>query len=111
MLLAALAIRGQRSAHSLATGPVMAEPAAHAICSVFNLTGCCRGRGRCSESLNSTPTLHLSLGVHDNACVVLEVDKGALLSPPGLALADHHGWGHCRVQAAWDQAVHHGSTS
>ena len=40
-------------------------------------------------------TLHLALGVDNDSGVVLEVDKGSLLSPPGLALANHNGRGHC----------------
>jgi hypothetical protein len=42
-------------------------------------------------------TLHLSLGVNDDAGVVLEVDEGAVLPPPGLALPNDHGREHCNM--------------
>lgn len=33
--------------------------------------------------------LHLPLGVDDDTCVILEVDKGAFAAAPRLALAHH----------------------
>ena len=46
------------------------------------------------QTISPRRTLHLSLGVDDDACIVLKVDEGALLSPPRLALADDNGRGH-----------------
>jgi hypothetical protein len=40
-------------------------------------------------------TLHLALGVDNDACIVLKVDEGALLPAPGLALAHDDGGRHC----------------
>ncbi len=40
-------------------------------------------------------TLHLALGVDNDAGIVLKVDEGAVLSPPRLALPHHHGRMHC----------------
>lgn len=40
-------------------------------------------------------TLHLPLGVDNDACIVLEIDEDTVLPPPGLPLANHHSWQHC----------------
>merc|ERR1712022_98369 len=69
MVLAALAIRGQRSAHSLATGPCDSGP------------------------------LHLSLGVHDDTSVVFEVDVLAILPAESLPLTDNYRWHHLLTKA------------
>ena len=42
-------------------------------------------------------TLHFALGVDNHARIILEIDKGAILSPPGLSLSDddrRHHWRH-----------------
>ena len=47
-----------------------------------------------AQIISPMRTLHLALGVDDDARVVLKVDEGALLSPPRLALADDNGRSH-----------------
>ena len=111
MELAPAATRGHRSAASFATGPVMAEPG-RGVREGEQKTGSLAGR-----------TLHLALRVHDHSRVVcegagisgvlrstaacrrlrtLEVDEEAVLSPPRLALADHHARHHCaRRRVSW----------
>lgn len=44
-------------------------------------------------------TLHLALGVDNDTSIVLEVDEGTLLPPPGLALAHDHSGGDCSKTA------------
>lgn len=40
-------------------------------------------------------SFHLAFRIDDDACVVFEVHVQPFLSPPRLALADHHGRHHC----------------
>ena len=42
--------------------------------------------------------LHLALGVHNHARIVLKVDKGAVLPPPRFSLADDHDGVHCETR-------------
>jgi len=48
-------------------------------------------------------TLHLALGVDNDTSIVLKVDVGALLPPPGLALAHDHSRGHCRGEGGGER--------
>jgi hypothetical protein len=43
-------------------------------------------------------TLHLTLGVHDHASVVLEINEHTILSPEGLPLPDDDGGGNWREE-------------
>jgi hypothetical protein len=43
------------------------------------------------DGASDTGTLHLALGVDDDARIVLEVDDSAILAAPGLALTDDDG--------------------
>ena len=82
MALAALAIRGHRSAHSLATGPVMADPVENSR-HRYGMLFCTAGK-----------TFHFAFGIDNDTRIVFKVDKHTVLSPPRLALTDHHGWRH-----------------
>ena len=43
-----------------------------------------------SDGTGDSGTLHLTLGVDDNSCVVLEVQEDTVGAAPRLALADNH---------------------
>lgn len=70
MELAALAIRGHRSAHSLATGPVMAEPDTQKVGDRFVSAG--TGQTRLGSSYNYQQGTHVfaskSQGIGFGAC-------------------------------------------
>jgi hypothetical protein len=76
------AIRGQSSAASFATGPVMAEP----FISPLGLTICV------PSAIRSLCHVRVRGSTHHTS-VVLEVQEDTVCSPPRLALADNDG-GH-----------------
>jgi hypothetical protein len=78
---AALAIRGQRSAHSLATGPVMAEPAGQAGAAQAHQAGAPRG----AAGGSGAP------GALDGRGVPAARNRGAAAAEPALR-SRLHGW-------------------
>ena len=84
------AILGQRSAHSLATGPVMADLQRNT-----SLPGV-----RVNMDYYGNLPLHLSLVIDNHAGVVLEVEKLAIFSSEGFPLPDHHS-GHDFFPQLW----------
>lgn len=120
MELAAEAMRGHRSAHSFATGPVMADPARQSnrvvsnarekgavVMPIIKFTPVVslalvlqRGQAewhQLNRQLLMRRTLHLALRVDDDAGVVLEVQEHAVLAAPRLPLADDDCWHDCSV--------------
>ena len=87
---ALLAILGHRSAHSLATGPVMADLQRNT-----SLPG-----ARINMDYYGNLPLHLSLVIDNHAGVVLEVEKLAIFSSEGFPLPDHHS-GHDFFPQLW----------
>jgi len=62
------------------------------------------------DGTSNAGALHLTLGVHNDASVVLEVQNGAVLAAPALALTDDHCVQHLLAElrlALLHRAHHH----
>jgi hypothetical protein len=100
MELAADAIRGHKSAHSFATGPVIADPANvfkhfQHQCYEYYYSPVKSVHTYSSQQNGKSRTLHFALGVDDDARVILEIDEDAILAPPRLPLADDNRRHNC----------------
>lgn len=85
MLLALDAILGHKSAHSLATGPVIALPK-------LKEKNLITIRLKKKTDINESITFHFALVVDYDTCVVFEVQKHSVLPSERFTLSDDHCW-------------------